>query len=157
MLNENDFDLSNDVSLATLNGDAEPVEAEIITDPEQFEEMSLSVQKKNKEALANMKTKVMYSLDKRKLNEAQKIFSSLENIGDIFSDREIMGRVKETVSTAQDLKFLSDAYSKLIESSQKLMRLDSVDGAGTAKKFAIGVRFEDDTGTKVDTVIKMGD
>lgn len=157
MLNENDFDFGEEVSLATLEDQPEQVEAEIVTDPEQFEKLSLSVQKKNKEALANLKAKVMYTLDQRKLAEAQKIFKGLENIGEIFSDPEIMTAVKGNTSTAQDLKFLSEAYSKLVDSQQKLMRLDSVDGQGTAKKLSIGVRFEDDSGTKVDTVIKMGD
>lgn len=157
MLNENDFDFGEEVSLATLEDQPEQVEAEIVTDPEQFEKLSLSVQKRNKEALANLKTKVMYTLDQRKLAEAQKIFKGLENIGEIFSDPEIMTAVKDNTSTAQDLKFLSEAYSKLVDSQQKLMRLDSVDGQGTAKKLSIGVRFEDDSGTKVDTVIKMGD
>ena len=51
MLNENDFDFSDEVSLADIQGDAEHVEAEIITDADQFEKMSLSLQKKNKEAV----------------------------------------------------------------------------------------------------------
>lgn len=157
MLNENDFSFGDEVSLAEIEGETEHVEAEIISDPEQFEKMSLSVQKKNKEALANLKTKVMYTLDQRKLEEAEKIFTGLENIGEVFSDPEIMQVVKSNTTTAQDLKFLADAYSRMLDSQQRLMRLDSVDGQGTAKKLSIGVRFEDDSGTKVDTVIKMGD
>lgn len=157
MLNENDFSFGEEVSLAEIQGEPEQVEAEIISDAEQFEKMSLSVQKKNKEALANLKTKVMYTLDQRKLVEAEKIFSGLENIGEVFSDPEIMQVVKSNTTTAQDLKFLADAYSKMLESQKNLMRLDSVDGAGNARKLSIGVRFEDDSGTKVDTVIKMGD
>lgn len=157
MLNENDFSFNDEVSLDTIDGEPEQIEAEIISDPEQFEKMSLSVQKKNKEALANLKTKVMYTLDQRKLVEAEKIFSGLENIGEVFSDPEIMQVVKSNTTTAQDLKFLADAYSKMLESQKNLMRLDSIDGAGNARKFSIGVRFEDDSGTKVDTVIKMGD
>ena len=117
----------------------------------------MSVQKKNKEALANLKTKVMYTLDQRKLAEAEKIFTGLENIGEVFSDPEIMQVVKSNTTTAQDLKFLADAYSRMLDSQQRLMRLDSVDSQGTAKKLSIGVRFEDDSGTKVDTVIKVGD
>lgn len=157
MLNENDFSFGEEVSLAEIQGEPEQVEAEIISDAEQFEKMSLSVQKKNKEALANLKTKVMYTLDQRKLVEAEKIFSGLENIGEVFSDPEIMQVVKSNTTTAQDLKFLADAYSKMLESQKNLMRLDSVDGTGNARKLSIGVRFEDDSGTKVDTVIKMGD
>lgn len=157
MLNENDFSFGEEVSLAEIQGEPEQVEAEIISDAEQFEKMSLSVQKKNKEALANLKTKVMYTLDQRKLVEAEKIFSGLENIGEVFSDPEIMQVVKSNTTTAQDLKFLADAYSKMLESQRNLMRLDTVDGQGNARKLSIGVRFEDDSGTKVDTVIKMGD
>lgn len=157
MLDEKDFSFNSEVSLATIDGEPEQVEAEIISDPEQFEKMSLSVQKKNKEALANLKTKVMYTLDQRKLVEAEKIFSGLENIGEVFSDPEIMQVVKSNTTTAQDLKFLADAYSKMLESQKNLMRLDSIDGSGNARKLSIGVRFEDDSGTKVDTVIKMGD
>lgn len=157
MLNENDFDFGNEISLVDINGDVEPVETEIITDADQFEKMSLSLQKKNKEALANLKSRVMLSLDERKLLEAQKILKGLENIGEVFSDPKIMAVVKSNTTTAQDLKFLADAYSRMLDSQQRLMRLDSVDGQGTAKKLSIGVRFEDDSGTKVDTVIKMGD
>lgn len=157
MLNENDFDFSDEVSLADISGDTETVEAEIITDADQFEEMSLSVQKKNKEALANLKSKVMYALDQKKLVEAQRVFQGLENIGEIFSDPEIMRAVKANTKTAQDLKFLADAYAKMMESHRNLMRLDSVDAQGTPRKLAIGVRFEDDSGAKVDTVIKVGE
>lgn len=157
MLSENDFDFGNEISFVDINGDVEPVEAEIITDADQFEKMSLSLQKKNKEALANLKSRVMISLDERKLVEAQKILKGLENLGDIFSDAKILEAVKKNVSSAQDIKFLADAYSRMLDSQQRLMRLDSVDGSGNAKKFSIGVRYEDDSGTKVDTVIKMGD
>lgn len=157
MPKKNDLFFEDEVSLATISDEPEQIEAEIVTDPEQFAQMSLSVQKKNKEALANLKTKVMYTLDQRKLAEAQQIFTGLENIGDVFSDPEIMKVVRSNTTTAQDLKFLADAYSRMLDSQQKLMRLDSVDGQGTAKKLSIGVRFEDDSGTKVDTVIKVGD
>lgn len=157
MLNENDFSFGEEVSLAEIEGEAEHVEAEIITDADQFEKMSLSLQKKNKEALANLKSRVMISLDERKLVEAQKILKGLENLGDIFSDAKILEAVKKNVSSAQDIKFLADAYSKLLESQRNLMRLDSVDAVGNAKKFSIGVRYEDDSGTKVETVVKVGD
>lgn len=158
MLNEDYFDLdSKEVSLSSLEETNEHVEPEIITDFDQFEEMSLSVQKKNKEALSALKTKVMYSLDKRKLKEAQKLITGLENIGDMFSDPEIVMRVRDSVSSAMDLKFLSEAYAKMVDSQQKLMRLDSVDGQGTARRLNIGVRYEDETGTKLNTVISVGD
>lgn len=151
MLDENMFDLtSTDDSL-------EHVDAELISSPEEFEAMSLTVEKQNKEYLANLRKKVMLSLDKRKLTEAKRNIDSMEAIGAIFSDPKVMARVKESVGTAQDLKFLSDAYAKILESQKYLMRMDSIDGSGTAKRVSIGVRYEDDSGTKVETMIKTGD
>lgn len=157
MLNENDFSFDDEVSLAEIEGEPEQVEAEIVTNPEQFEKLSLSLQKKNKEALANLKSRVMISLDERKLVEAQKILKGLENLGDVFSDAEILEAVKKNVSSAQDIKFLADAYSKLLESQRNLMRLDSIDSVGNAKKFSIGVKYEDENGTKVENIIRVGD
>lgn len=141
-----------EITLAILN-DEESAPAEIVSTPEDFEEMSLSVQKKNKEVLANIKNKVMLSLDQRKLNEAQKIISGMENIGDIFSDPEIMDKVKKNVKTTMDMKFLAEAYAKLLDSTQKLTRLDSIDGQGTAAKISLAVQFEGSFGQKVQTVI----
>jgi hypothetical protein len=154
MINNDTFSLAtNEMSLAKLNGDEELAEAEILTSVDEFEEMSLSVQKKNKEQLAALKNKVMYSLDKRKLQEAQKLLGGMENIGELFSDPEILSKVKENTKTAMDLKFLSEAYSKMLDSQQKLMRLDSVDGQGNAAKISLAVQFEGASGNKVQTVI----
>lgn len=152
MLDEDIFDLSK-----TDDEISEHVDAELISSPEQFEEMSLTVEKQNKEYLSNLRKKVMLSLDKRKLMEAKRNIDSMEAIGAIFSDPKVMARVRESVGTAQDLKFLSDAYAKILESQKYLMRMDSVDGSGTAKRVSIGVRYEDDSGTKVETMIKTGD
>lgn len=152
MLDENMFDLTS-----TDDDSLEHVDAELISSPEEFEAMSLTVEKQNKEYLANLRKKVMLSLDKRKLMEAKRNIDSMEAIGAIFSDPEVMARVRESVGTAQDLKFLSDAYAKILESQKYLMRMDSIDGSGTAKRISIGVRYEDDSGTKVETMIKTGD
>lgn len=154
MLDEKDFNFDSDVTMETLEDQPESVEAELISNPEEIEEMSLTVQKRNKEALANLRNKVMFALDKRKLGEAQKILTGLENIGDMFSDPEIMEKVRKNTATAQDLKFLSEAYSRLVDSQQRLMRLDSVDGAGNAASLALAVQFEGFNGAKVSTVIQ---
>lgn len=154
MLEDKYFNFNNQVSIATLQDKAEPVDAEIITSADEFEEMSLSVQKKNKEHLASLKQKVMLSLDKRKLSESQKLFSSLENMSDLFSDPEIMDKVRQNTRNAQDLKFLAEAYSKMLDSQQRLMRLDSVDGQGNAAKLSLAVQFEGYSGNKVQAVIQ---
>lgn len=155
MLNENDFNLESDVTMNSVSNGIERVPAEIVSDPEEFEKMTLAVQKKNQEALTNMKKKLAFSLDNRKLKEAEKIISSLEYIGDIFSDVSVIEKVKENTKSAMDMKFLAETYAKLLDSQKNLMRLDSLDGAGTAKRLNIGVRFEDETGTKVETVIQV--
>ncbi len=146
----------NEITLAKLSEHAENMPApmmEQIESAEDFEEMTLSTQKRNKEALANLKNRVMISLDKRKLGEAQKIIGGMENIGDIFSDEEIMAKVRKNIGTAMDMKFLSEAYAKLLDSQMKLMRLDSIDGQGTAAKISLAVQFEGSSGQKVQTVI----
>lgn len=157
MLNENDFSFDDEVSLATLNGDVEKVEAEILSDPEEFEKFSLSAHKKNKEALANLRAKLSLTADQRKLQESEKVLSAIEFLDEIIADPEKMKQIKESVCSAKDLKFIADAQSKFIENHRWLMRADSIDGFGTPKRIAIGVKFEDDSGTKLDTVIKMGD
>ncbi len=155
MLNEADFELKGNISENDLYNESEKVVPEIITDLDKLESMSLSIQKKNKDALADLKKRVMFSLDKRKLKEAEKIISGMENIGEIFSDAKIMSSVRTNIKNASDLKFLAEAYSKLLDSQQKLMRLDSVDGQGTARRLNIGVQYEDESGTKLNTVISV--
>lgn len=152
MLNEDIFDLSKSDDDAP-----EHIDAELISSPEEFEAMSLTVEKQNKEHIANLKKKMTLALDRKKLSEALKNFEFIEFVSSIYSDPAVQKRVRDNVNTAQDLKFLSDAQSKAIENQQKLMRMDSLDGAGTAKRISIGVRYQDDSGTNVETVIKAGD
>lgn len=140
------------VTLANFATEEEVPILEPVESLDELEAMTLSNQRKNKEALTNLKNRVMLSLDQRKLKEAQKIIGGMENIGEIFSDPEIMERVYGNISTAMDMKFLSEAYAKLLDSQMKLMRMDSIDGQGTAAKISLAVEFAG--GTKVSTVVK---
>lgn len=144
---------SNEITLADLSGEDEVMTAEIVSTPEDFQEMSLSVLNANKKALASIKTQVMLTLDQKKLAEAEKLISGIENIGEIFADKEIMKKIKANVKTTMDIKFLAEAQAKMIDSSQKLSRLDSIDGQGTAAKISLAVQFEGASGQKVQTVI----
>lgn len=158
MLNENDFDLTSTDEITSESLGIEKVDAELISDPNDIERMSLSVQKQNKEALAQLRKKVAFTLDNRKLAEAQNLLTGMENIGAMFSDEEIIARVKSNVQTAMDLKFLAEAYERMFKAQQNLMRLDTIDGSGTAKRISIGVQYEDESsGTKLQTVVKVGD
>lgn len=158
MLKDNDFNLlsTNELSANDINGKIETCEAEIVSSTDELKEMSLSIQNENKKALAEMKKQVMYKLDKRKLVEAQKALTAIETIGDMFTDDEILSRVRDNINTAMDMKFLAEAQEKILKTHQNLMRLDTVDSSGTAKRISIGVRYEDDSGTKVETVIQTG-
>lgn len=142
-----------EVSFATLTDEPERVEAELLPTVENYQEISLSQQKECKKALDNLKQRVMLTLDQKKLAEAQKLISSIENISDMFSDKDIISRVRENTSTALDLKLLAESYSKLIDSQQKLMRLDSLDGQGNAARLSLAVQFKGSNGTEVNTVI----
>ena len=158
MLKDNDFNLlsTDELSASDINSEIETCEAEIVSSTDELKEMSLSIQNENKKALAEMKKQVMYKLDKRKLVEAQKALTAIETIGDMFTDDEILSRVRDNINTAMDMKFLAEAQEKILKTHQNLMRLDTVDGSGTAKRISIGVRYEDDSGTKVETVIQAG-
>lgn len=158
MLKDNDFNLlsTDELSASDINGEIETCEAEIVSSTDELKEISLSIQNENKKALAEMKKQVMYKLDKRKLVEAQKALTAIETIGDMFTDDEILSRVRDNINTAMDVKFLAEAQEKILKTHQNLMRLDTVDGSGTAKRISIGVRYEDDSGTKVETVIQTG-
>lgn len=142
------------VSIATLTNETEHVEATLMPMVEDYESITLSQQKKAKEALGNLKKRVMLSLDKRKLGEAQKLFAAAENISELFSDIEIMERVKENTKSAMDLKFLAESYAKIIDSQQKLMRLDSIDGQGNAAKLSLAIKFNGSDGSNVQTYIQ---
>lgn len=158
MLNENDFDLTSSNEITAESIGVEKVDAELVSNPQDLEQLSISMQKQNKEALANMRKRVAFTLDNRKLQEAQNLLTGMENIGAIFSDPEIIETVRDSIKGAMDLKFLAEAYDKLLKSQQQLMRLDTVDGSGTAKKISIGVQYEDESnGTKLQTVVKVGD
>lgn len=145
--------IENEPTIAKLQDEPEHVEAEIVTDYDSFIENSLSVQKRNKDALAKMKQRVMLTLDRGKLSQAEKIFHGMENVQNIFSDDEIMGKVRESIKTALDIKLLSEAYSKMLDSQQKLMRMDSIDGQGNAARLSLDVQIKSSSCAEVNTVI----
>lgn len=155
-MNENDFNFDNEISLMDIKGQPEKVQAEIVTDIESVQKMSLTALNEQKKALLNEKTKVMLSTDQSKLNEIRKINKATELALDVLSSEQFWQRMKNNAKTAMDFKMMSEGLQRIVDAREKLKRLDS-DGQGNARKFAIDVRFEDDTGTKVDTVIKVGD
>lgn len=157
MLNENDFDFSNDITISKIENQPDYVNAEIVTDVDSIKELSLSALNAQKKALASQKTKVMLSTDERKLQEIEKVNEATDSALEVLMSNEFWEKMKTNAKGPMDFKFLTEGLQKLIDARQRLLRLDSIDAEGTPRKIAIGVRFEDDTGTKVDTVIKVGE
>ncbi len=132
-------------------------EVDIISSPQEFEEMSLSLVEEQKKTLKNLRQRVMLQLDKKKLEQSTKLMTAMENIQDIWTDREILERVKGNVKTAMDLKCLAEAYTKLADAQQKLSRLDTIDGSGTGAKMKLAIQFDNGNGTKVQTYVEAGE
>lgn len=150
MLNEDIFDLSK-----TDDEIPEHVDAELVSSPEEFEEMSLTVENECKRHLSNVRKQVMLEIDKRKLKEANKFIDSQEFLVDVLSDPKVWKEVRENTKTAQDIKFLADASAKILESYRKLIRMDSLDGFGNAATLNLSIQFGGDGESRVQNVIEV--
>ncbi len=102
-------------------------------------EMTLADENKYKDALTSVRKRMALTLDGRKLKQANVIMDSIETNIAIMNDLEVMSRVKDSIQTAMDLKFLTEANEKNFKMLQNLMRLDSVDGQGTSVRIAVAI------------------
>lgn len=159
MIDKDTFLIDKDeVSMAALNGDTQHVEAEIVSSVEDFHKMSLAAVNEQKKALAAQKTQVMLSTDAKKLEEIKQVNTALDSAFEAVTNPEMWERLANNAKTPMDFKFLTEGMQKLMDMRKNLIRLDSIDGEGHAREVHIGVRYQDDNnGTKVDTVIKVGD
>lgn len=117
---------------------------EIIESTESLLELS-------KQQLAAKKAQITLELDNRKLDAAMKVMKGMESIADIFTDPDIVSKVKENTKSGMDMKFLADAFKSLSGELRTLSRPDILDGQGTKKELKLGVQFGD---TKVVMEIK---
>lgn len=108
---------------------------------------------KQKELLAERRRQIQFIMDGKKLEEAMKVMIGMQGITDVFSDMEVMKRVKANTNTAMDLKFLSEAYSKLAEKLSMLQRLDTIDSEGTAKRLNLSLTYKGANGERVNATI----
>lgn len=108
---------------------------------------------KQKELLAERRRQIQFIMDGKKLEEAMKVMIGMQGITDVFSDMEVMKRVKANTNTAMDLKFLSEAYSKLAEKLSMLQRLDTIDSDGTAKRLNLSLTYKGANGEQVNATI----
>lgn len=157
MIKIDDFNLESETGNELAEMEVERVEAELVTSVEEVRELSLTAINQQKKSLSSQRVKTMLSTDKSKLHEIQKINTATEMALETLTSVEFWENMKESAKTPMDFKFLTEGVQKLMDSRQKLLRLDSVDGSGNAKKISIGVQYEDDSGTKLQTVVKVGD
>lgn len=124
-----DLTLANDLSLSTR--DEEPVE---LVEAELVSGMSLTEYKREKDILAAKRQQVVLQLDGRKLRQATQVMDRMDGILD---------KMMETIQdgTAQDVKFLAEAYEKMSKTLATVTRLDTVDGTGKAARLALDVQF----------------
>lgn len=120
----------------SLLPEVQKVQAEIF-EPEVLEEMSLIEYNKEKQLLEARRKHVALILDKKKLHQAKRIINQM----DMILDRIGEGYDKDAVS-AMDMKFLTDSYLNMQKALDRVARLDSLDGQGTAARLNIEVRFK---------------
>lgn len=126
------------LSLATsLQDRTEKVKAEIVG-LDELEELSLDEVNKAKKQLDSRKKRLQLKLDGRKLKQAEKIMDNMD---------ATLGRMEEQLvsdeMSAQDVKFLSDAYKNMLNSLNTISRLDSIDGTGKATMLSIEVKYKE--------------
>lgn len=126
-------------------------ETEIVTDVEEIKEMTLSMKKENEKQLANLRNNVLLKLDKRKMVEVE----AISDIMDSILDTMLSNIVDIKPETALDIKLMSEAYAKLADARQKATRLDTINGDGTAGKVKLAVRFENSSGSTVETAVEI--
>lgn len=126
-----------DLQLAeSLLPEVQKVQAELVQ-PEVLEEMSLSEYNNEKKLLEAKRKYLSLVLDKKRLNQAERIMNHMEMILDRIGE----GYDREIVS-AMDLKFLTDSYLNMQKALERVARLDSLDEKGTAARLNIEVRFK---------------
>lgn len=126
-----------DLQLAeSLLPEVQKVQAELVQ-PEVLEEMSLAEYNNEKKLLEAKRKYLSLVLDKKRLNQAERIMNHMEMILDRIGE----GYDREIVS-AMDLKFLTDSYLNMQKALERVARLDSLDEKGTAARLNIEVRFE---------------
>lgn len=126
-----------DLQLAeSLLPEVQKVQAELL-EPEALEEMSLAEYNNEKKFLEARRKHLSLVLDKKRLNQAERIMNHMEMILDRIGE----GYAREIVS-AMDLKFLTDSYLNMQKALERVARLDSLDEKGTAARLNIEVRFE---------------
>ncbi len=120
---------------------------------EDVQPLSMMDEKKAKDAIALMRKKTALRLDGQKLALANQMIDGIAMSIGTLTDPTVNQRVGESIESAQDIMFLANATEKQIKIMQHLMRIDSVDGAGTSARLAVA--FETDNGTSFKGLLEF--
>lgn len=140
----------NELSLSKLTKQVDDTDFEMVEVFGNGEFISpQEVEQKVKGLLSERKKQAMLMMDGKKLEEMMKALNGLEFYSDIMFDPDVMGRVKDSVGSAKDLKYISEAYGNIIAKLPILSRLDTVDSSGTARELDFVFEFNDGNGQSI--------
>lgn len=120
--------------LGIIVNDSENEEFEIVDD-EEIEELALSYYKQEQIQLEQKKKQLALKFDGERLKQAEQVITSMSMI----LDRLLDGYDRNV--SAQDIKFLAEAYDKMAKSFTNVFRLDSLDEKGTAARISLEINF----------------
>lgn len=138
MAKKNDMGLAEQLSLAI----PQTAEVEIIEENE-IANLSKADYLREKNKLEQTRSLVALRLDGRKLQQVEKILDAMDNCLD--------GMINPD-ATAMDMQAYSKAFDNLNKTLATTMRLDTIDGSGTAARLALRVQFGN--GTSLETLIE---
>lgn len=113
-----------------------------------------AIKKRQKQLLEAKRSEVLFQQDALKLTESQKAMEIAQRISDGMLNTEMIDTIMANAKTGQDLKYIADAYDKILSRIASLNRLDTVDGSGTAREIRLGISFQDSTGNSTKVMLE---
>lgn len=113
-----------------------------------------AIKKRQKQLLEAKRSQVLFQQDALKLTESQKAMEIAQRISDGMLNTEMIDVVMQNARTGQDLKYIADAYDKILGRISNLNRLDTVDGSGTAREIRLGISFQDSDGNSTKVMVE---
>lgn len=113
-----------------------------------------AIKKRQKQLLEAKRSQVLFQQDALKLNESQKAMEIAQRISDGMLNTNMIDVIMMNAKTGQDLKYIADAYDKILGRIANLNRLDTVDGSGTAREIKLGISFQDSSGNSTKVMVE---
>ena len=140
-------------TLESLRQEVEGSELGYITEEGEYIDAA-AIKKRQKQLLEAKRSQVLFQQDALKLNESQKAMEIAQRISDGMLNTEMIDTIMANAKTGQDLKYIADAYDKILGRIASLNRLDTVDGSGTAREIKLGISFQDSSGSSTKVMLE---